>query len=342
MLRSRGPSGTGSRRRNRARSARGRLPVALLAPLVALAVAGTAAAANGGFTPPDAHSPNAHRINNAYYFVLGFTAFIFLVVEVAIVVFVIRYRNRGRPRTAEGAQVHGHTRLEVIWTVTPVLILVAIGTFIFVELPGISGVPAKASSERIDVRVDAHQFYWQYTYPNGAISIDNLRAPVGKVVYLKIYSQDVNHSWWVPQLAGKTDAIPGRVNHTWFKAERAGTYYGQCSEFCGIFHEARRETVTVLRPADYERYVTQQASGDLGRAEWHGVCAKCHGLAGQGYFGPALAANSLLVQPAGLEGIVRNGRNRMPAVGNNWTPQQFRSLLAYVKKHVYKGAASGG
>jgi cytochrome c oxidase subunit 2 len=319
-----------------------RTTVVALALLAALAAAGAAAAANGGFTPPSAYSPNAHKINTSYYVVLGFTAAIFVVVEAALVLFIVRYRNRGRPRDTEGAQVHGHTRLEIIWTVIPVVILAVIGAVIFVELPGISGVPATAAGERVNIRVDAHQFYWQYTYPNGAISIDNLRVPVGKVVYLNIYSQDVAHSWWVPALAGKTDAIPGRRNHTWFKADRTGTYVGQCSEFCGIFHEAMRETVTVMPAADYESYVSKAAGADLGRAEWGGVCAKCHGLSGQGGYGLPLAHDSLLVQPAGLFSKVRNGGVRMPPVGNNWTPRQFQALLGFVKKHVYKGSTSGG
>ena len=320
---------------------RGRLTFALLA-LTALAAAGSAAAANGGFTPPDAYSPNAGKINTSYYVILGFTGAVFVLVEAALILFIVRYRNRGRSRTAEGAQVHGHTRLEVIWTVIPVVILAVIGTIVFVELPGISDVPATAAGERLNIRVDAHQFYWQYTYPNGAISIDNLRVPAGKVVYLNIYSQDVAHSWWVPALAGKTDAIPGRRNHTWFKANRTGTFTGQCSEFCGIFHEAMRETVTVMPVADYESYVSKVAGVDLGRAEWGGVCAKCHGLAGQGAYGLPLAHDSLLVQPAGVISIVRNGRGRMPPVGNDWTPRQFQALLEFVKKHVYKGAPSGG
>jgi cytochrome c oxidase subunit 2 len=321
---------------------RGRLAAVAFVCTTTLALTGVAAAANGGFTPLNAHSPNAGRINTSYYVILGFTSAIFVLVEAALVLFIVRYRSRGRARSVEGAQIHGHTRLEIIWTVLPVLILTAIGTVIFVELPKISGVPATAANERVDIRVDAHQFYWQYTYPNGAVSINDLRAPVGKVVYLNIYSQDVNHSWWVPQLAGKTDAIPGRRNHTWFEATRAGTFYGQCSEFCGIFHEAMRETVTALPPADYETYVTKVASTDLGRAEWGGVCAICHGMQGQGKYGPALAHDALLVQPAALISKVRNGGVRMPPVGNNWTPRQFQALLAYVKKHIYKGAASGG
>src|SRR6476469_7250111 len=98
-----------------------------LVTAVAFATAGVAAAANGGFTPQYAHSPNAERINTAYYLILGFTGAIFVLVEAALVVFIWKYRSRGRPRTIEGAQVHGNTRLELIWTVIPVVILAVIG-----------------------------------------------------------------------------------------------------------------------------------------------------------------------------------------------------------------------
>src|SRR6202007_2560326 len=106
-----------------------------------LAVAGVAEAANGGFTPVTPHSPNARHINTAYSLILGFTGVIFLLVEGALVTFIVKYRGRGRARTVDGAQVHGHTRLELVWTVIPVLILAAIGTAVFLQLPKISKAP---------------------------------------------------------------------------------------------------------------------------------------------------------------------------------------------------------
>src|SRR5207302_4313054 len=106
---------------------RRKLSAVVLAVLAVLATAGIAAAADGGFSPQFAHSPNAHRTNTAYWVVFAFTAAIFVIVEGAIVLFVWKYRSRGRARTAEGAQVHGHTRIEVIWTVIPVVILAVIG-----------------------------------------------------------------------------------------------------------------------------------------------------------------------------------------------------------------------
>jgi cytochrome c oxidase subunit 2 len=314
----------------------------MLIPVVALATAGVAAAANGGFTPQHPHSPNAHHVNSAYYLIFGFTAAIFVIVETLLVVFAWKYRSRGRPREFEGAQVHGHTRLELIWTAIPAILLCVIGVYVFWKLPKIADVPAANASDRLNITVEGHQYYWQFDYPNGARSIGELHVPANKVVYLTITSPDVAHSWWVPQLGGKTDAIPGKTNHTWFKADRVGTYTGQCAEFCGVFHEAMRATVIATSDADYQSWLAGAATTGLGRAEFQGVCATCHGMKGQGDYGPAIGTNPIITQPGGLESLLRNGKGKMPAVGKSWTKQQLDELLAYLKKSVYKGAAASG
>jgi cytochrome c oxidase subunit II len=321
------------------RRVRRKLFLLALVAFAALATAGIAAAANGGFTPETGHSPNADRTTNAYYLILGFTAAIFVLVETLLVVFVWKYRSRGRPRTAEGAQVHGHTRLELIWTVIPVLILAVIGGFVFYKLPGISNAPA--ATNPIRVTVEGHQYYWQFDYPNGARSINDLTVPAGRVVELRVVSPDVIHSWWIPELGGKVQAIPGHPNHIWFKADEQGVYVGQCAELCGLYHAAMRARVIVTSDAQYARFLSTSARSDLGRREFTGVCATCHGMSGQGAYGPNLSNNPLLTQAAGLESIVRNGRGRMPAVGDTWTSAQMQALATYVKAHVYKGATSG-
>src|SRR4051795_8905146 len=145
----------------------------VLAALIvgALVLVGVAYADNfDGFAPGDPHSPNASRVQDAYWYVFGFTSFIFVVVEGALIFFAIRYRRRRRARTDEGPQITGHERLEFIWTAIPVLILVAIGVFIFYKLPGLKGVPeANAGSQQLVVRVEGHRFYWEYKYPNGVV-----------------------------------------------------------------------------------------------------------------------------------------------------------------------------
>jgi cytochrome c oxidase subunit 2 len=313
----------------------------LVAAAVVLATAGVAAAAGGGFAPPHAHSPNVHRTNIAYWVIFIFTSVIFVIVEGLLVLFIVKYRNRGRGRTVEGAQVHGNGKLELLWTVIPVVILAAIATTIFVLLPGISGAPASAA-DRLQIKVEGHMFYWQFDYPNGARSINDLHVPVGQNVELTVVSEDVVHSWWIPQLQGKIQAIPGRVNHTWFRADKAGTYYGQCAELCGPFHAKMHAQVVVESQSEYQAWVSAGASKSLGKAEFQGVCATCHGMQGEGGYGPALASSSLLTQKSALEAIVRNGRNLMPPVGNTWTDEQMDALAQYAKTHIYKGASTSG
>jgi cytochrome c oxidase subunit 2 len=320
---------------------RRRILVVLPALAVALAAAAAASAANGGFSPQHAHSPNVHHTNTAYWVIFAFTSVIFVVVEGALVTFIWKYRTGGRSRDADGQQVHGNTRLELIWTVIPVVILAAIGTVVFVELPNISGAPASAAN-KLEITVEGHQFYWLFEYPNGARSINELHVPVGQDVELKVLSADVVHSWWIPQLQGKIQAIPGRTNHTWFRVDRAGTYYGQCAELCGLYHDVMKATVVATSQADYKSFISSQATQTLGKSEFEGVCATCHGMQGQGGYGPALATNSLLTQPASLAAIVRNGFGKMPPVANTWTDAQIKALAQYTKTHVYKGASSSG
>jgi cytochrome c oxidase subunit II len=316
----------------------------------ALAFAAVAYAGNGGFAPETPHSPNASRINDSYKWIAIFAAAILVLVEGSLLWFVFRYRRRGRPRTAEGPQIHGATRLELIWTAIPVLILAAIAAFIFYKLPGIKDVPsAQAQGGPLRIQVTAHQFYWQFTYPNGAVSVDELHAPVNRVVRVDIQSQDVDHSWWIPELGGKFDAIPGSPSHTWFKADTVGTYRGRCGEFCGVFHARMAARVLIQPQADYKSWVSSQAGNQLGRNEWAGVCAKCHGMKGEGGYGPAISTSSLLTQTDGLRRILLEGQNRiapissyMPPVARGWNDKQFQALFAYVKQNIAKGAPSGG
>ena len=315
--------------------------VGLLAAAVALATAGSAAAAYGGFQPQHAHSPNVQHINTAYWVIFGFTAAIFLVVEVTLVVFIVRYRARTRSREPEGAQVHGNTRLEVIWTVIPVVIIAIIGTVVFILLPKITP-PARAATT-LEITVKAHQFYWEYVYPDGKRTINDLYVPVDRDVRFRVESSDVEHSFWVPQLQGKVQAIPGRVNHTGFRALKTGTYYGYCALICGPFHSHMHLRVIVVDQGAYESTLAQHTTtAELGRTEWQGVCATCHGMQGQGGYGPALANNTILTQKSALEAIVRNGRNLMPPVGNTWNDEQMNALVQYTKTHIYKGASASG
>ena len=316
-----------------------------LAVLVALATAGVATAANGGFSPVEPASPNAHHIQGAYYLILGFTAAIFVLVESLLVIFIVKYRSRGRARAVEGAQVHGHTRLELIWTAFPVVILAIIAGFVFYELPNVDSAPAAA--DPIHVTVEGHQYYWQFDYadsPDQARSIGTLHVPVGSVVDLKVVSPDVIHSWWVPALGGKLDAIPGKTNFLTMLPTKLGTFRGQCAELCGVQHAAMLAQVEVLPAAEFDSWVQSRVDdrAALGKETFEGVCAKCHGLAGQGDIGPNIAASALLKDPRALSKVIREGTGKMPAVGDDWTQGQMAATIAYLQRRFAQGGGSGG
>jgi cytochrome c oxidase subunit II len=314
----------------------------LFTSAVALSATTVAYAGNGGFLPGEAHSPNAHRVQDAFIFVSIFTGAIFVLVEGALIVFIVKYRRGRRARTAEGPQIHGATNLEIIWTVIPVFILAAIGAFIFYKLPGIADAPKAAAADETRIQIEGHQFYWLFRYPNGAVSIDRMVAPANQVVKEDIVGVDfdVNHSWWVPDFGGKFDAIPGRVNKTWFKAP-VGTYVARCAELCGIQHALMSGDVDVVPRSEYDSFVSKRASAAgtsaLGKEEWTGVCMKCHRL-DHTYIGPALGGNPLLGDRRGIETLLRNGQGQMPAVGKNWTGHQIDALIAYTKQFAKTGS----
>jgi cytochrome c oxidase subunit 2 len=310
----------------------------LVLSAVALLAATAALAGNGGFLPASPHSPNAHRVTDAFIVIAIFTGIVLLGVEGALVAFIIKYRRGKRPRTAEGLQIHGSTRLEIIWTVLPVVILTLIGAFVFYKLPGIADAPKAAAADQTTITVEGHQFYWLFRYPNGAVSINRMVAPADTVVNERIVGLDwdVNHSWWVPEFGGKYDAIPGKVNKTWFKAP-AGTYEARCAELCGIQHALMLGHVDVVPKAQYEQFISNRLTASstsnaaLGKEEWEGVCSSCHRLANK-YIGPALKGNPLLADTRGLTTLLQNGQRNMPAVGRNWSPRQIASLVAYTKQ----------
>jgi cytochrome c oxidase subunit 2 len=297
----------------------------------ALALAAVASASDGGISPVTPVSPNGHRITDAYWLTLGVIGAVFLVVEATLLTFVIRYRRRGRPRDAEAAQVSGNTRVEFAWTVAPVLLLAVIVSFVFYKLPGIKNAPAAAGNET-SITVEAHQFYWLFKYPDGREAINVLTVPRDQVVNLDVTSVDVAHSWWVPAFGGKIDAIPGKTNRTWFKAEKAGTYAIRCAEFCGIQHTAMRGFVRVTGTRG-------GPTESLGKQAF-GVCASCHGFDGEGLIGPAIASSPTLQDAKALGDLVRNGIGKMPAVGNTWDAKLVNALAAYLNAKF--GGTGGG
>ncbi len=158
---------------------------------------------------------------------------------------------------------------------------------------------------------------------------------------------DVIHSWWIPALGGKIDAIPGRVNHTWFQAQRAGTFTGQCAELCGLNHARMLARVEAMPRATFDAWLAdrkaQQDAGtsELGREVYDGACAKCHGLAGEGKVAvnaPQLKGSSLRRRRRRHRAAVAQRQILMPAVGRDWNDTQMQATTDYLKERFASGS----
>ena len=323
---------------------------------LALAIAPAALAQyRGGVAPPESATDSGEAINEVYWVVFTVCAVVFVLVEAALVLFILRFRRRpGTPAHAEGPQIHGNTRLELLWTIVPALVLVGLAIYTFTRIPAVQAKPdGGAADNELAVTVEAHQFYWQYEYPNGALSFDTLYLPVGRPVKLSITSRDVPHSWWVPELTGKLDAIPGQINVLRFTVNRPGTYArGKCGEMCGIQHAVMLTRVEVMPGREFDRWLDDNAppeeAVELGKVEWEVACAKCHGLAGEGDIGPPIAGNGTLTNRGALRTLLFEGQDTdanqgyMPPVGSGWSGRQIDALIAYVKSEPKLEGGEGG
>jgi cytochrome c oxidase subunit 2 len=234
--------------------------------------------------------------------IVGVIALVILVAVEAALIYAA-WRFRASRATGAPAQIYGHTRLEILWTVVPAAILAVVFVLMLGTMSeiGASVPPNGPAALRIDVV--GHQWWWEYRYPHGAtevIGANELHIPVGAPVELGLRSADVIHSFWVPELGGKMDMIPGKVNVLRLYAARAGVYVGQCAEFCGVEHAWMRITV-VAQPADeFQRWLDAEAApgassagatGDGERIFVTKVCSSCHtirGTAAAGSTGPDL------------------------------------------------------
>jgi cytochrome c oxidase subunit 2 len=181
---------------------------------------------------------------------------VFFLVEGALVFALFRFR--GKPGDAEPAQTHGNATLEVVWTVIPAVILV------FIAIPTIQTIFKTAeipTDNPLVVEVTGHQWWWEFKYPEYDLTTaGDLHVPTGRTIDLRMTTGDVVHSFWTPQLAGKRDVFPGRDNRLWFKTEQAGTYAGQCAEFCGTEHARMAFQIIAQDSADFDAWRTGLAA----------------------------------------------------------------------------------
>jgi cytochrome c oxidase subunit 2 len=210
---------------------------------------------------------------------------VFVIVASCLVWILVRDRIR-KGDNKPPRQVFGNMRLEIVWTVIPVLLTMVLFAMTVQTMRSVAAPAASATD--INLHVIGHRWWWEFDYSDLGIKTANeLHIPVGAAVQITLDSVDVIHSFWVPQLSGKTDAIPGQTNHMWLTADRTGEFVGQCAEFCGLEHALMRVKVVVDSQSDFQAWVANQqqmAAQPQTEDERAGfesvstVCATCHSL----------------------------------------------------------------
>ncbi len=248
-------------------------------------------------------STPAEAVYEAALLVLVICAGIFLVVGGLLAYTIIRFRRRPEDSGREPPQVYGSSQIELAWTVVPILIVFVL---ILVTARTIADVQnAARPADALDVTVVGHQWWWEIRYPQlGIVTANELHVPVGeptkrRPTFLRLESADVAHSFWVPQLAGKTDLIPNRTNRMWIEPKQPGTYLGNCAEYCGTQHARMLLRVIAHPPGEFEQWVATQRQPPVddpqmraGREVFFSTsCVNCHAINGtlaRGTFGPDL------------------------------------------------------
>ena len=264
-------------------------PTPRLLAAILLAVAGC-----GGPFPQTTLAPRSDlgvTVDTLFTSIFWWAVVVFVIVEGLLLFVIIRYRHRaggGKP-----SALHGHTALEIGWTLAPALILV------FIAVPTmrtIFATAARAPEGALRVEVVGHQWWWEFRYPDlGVLTANELHLPRGRPVQLEMTSADVIHSFWAPGLGGKRDLTPGRVTRIAFTADSLGEVAGQCAEFCGASHANMRLRVFVQSDSAFQAWVAHQrepAAVPAPPAFAHGACIACHTIAGvpqaRGTVGPNL------------------------------------------------------
>jgi cytochrome c oxidase subunit 2 len=235
--------------------------------------------------------------------VLSITAVIFVVVASLLVYAIVKFRATPANADREPAQVYGSTQIELAWTIVPVLIVLVLFAATARVIHAIQDAPQPPTA--VEVIVVGHQFWWEYRYPAlGVITANELHVPVSdpaqpRPTFLRLLSADTDHSFWIPQLAGKTDLIPNRVNSLWMDPQRPGIFLGQCAQYCGVQHAKMLQRVSVDTADDFDAWVRAQrepaideTSASAGRRIFETTaCINCHtvrGTVANGRFGPDL------------------------------------------------------
>jgi len=260
--------------------------LAPVASLVALLSACASDAPQDTFKP---EGPIARDIKNLATPVFLVAGVVFVLVEFGTLVLVRHFRARkDQPEDEFPPQTHGNTKLEILWTIAPAVLLAVIGVFTVIT---IFKVDAYADDATMTVKVTGQQWWWAYEYDtdgDGKTDIttaNDLVIPANTMVKLEVTSRDVIHSYWIPRLNGKKDAVPGEVHELSIESDDVGTFIGNCTEFCGLSHTYMRQRLVALDKSDYDAWVANQIEdaseptddqAKAGAELFATTCSRCH------------------------------------------------------------------
>jgi len=310
-----------------------RLVVAGLLGLALLALALPGIAGQYPQTTLEPKSQLAVWQNDLLNNIVFWCVIIFVLVEGALVVTVLRFRRR--PGGPAPKPIHGNTQLEILWTIAPAIILALIA------VPTVQTIFKAAALPKTSLQVEVigHQWWWEFRYPKyGVITANELHIPAGTPVTFTLTSVDVIHSFWVPAFGGKRDVIPGRTNHMWFAADATGTFPGQCAEFCGTSHANMLFKVVSQPQAEFDAWVAEQkapvAAPDSASLAARGLvifqkglCVACHMIDGVSYgvVGPNLT--KVATRTTIASGIYPNDPEHLKAWIKNAPAEKPGSLM---------------
>jgi cytochrome c oxidase subunit 2 len=203
-------------------------------------------------------SSQARQVGQLFWLTLVLAGVVFVLVEALLIYSSLRFRRRAPIPTREPPQIHGNTRLEIMWAIVPALILIGLFGVSVRTLNALGRFPDNS----LVVKVEGFQFGWSFNYPEAGVQTTNeLRIPVDTPVTFEVTSRDVIHSFWMPDLHGKIDANPGKVNRIWVQADRPGTYRGVCAELCGAGHAGMLFRVEAMPREQFQQWLQDQKTG---------------------------------------------------------------------------------
>lgn len=323
----------------------GLLALALLLGVLAALLVGCA----GSPSPLRPESPGANEVRNVTWILVGISLIIFLGVETTLLLAIFRFRNRPPD---EARQTYGSRRIEVVWTAIPVVIVAGIFylTVTTMDTPQLPG-------DALPLEATGRNWWWDFRYPQQDFASPNeIHVPVNRAVDVELTSGDVIHSFWLPQMGGKTDMVPGKTNRQSFTVTSPGVYQGICGEFCGLQHAHMRFLLVAESAEEFSAWVErqQQPAAEPASAEAQQgqelflrlPCAGCHTIRGTDAAGTAgpdlthlagrrtLAAGTLNMDPGELARWIRDPQGIKPGNMMPSTPldeEEVAQLVEYLK-----------